>query len=177
MKQINRWVLSCQNRVVNVWYNQDHTVYGLNPTAGPQQPDNSNTVTVYDLGSGLIALQCPANPGAGIPAAFAWFTNEYSEYGTNLRFQYPWDGWVTQDYRSSSACGAPETLVRESPAPSSLYDDQDLVQLRFQRQMDRGTRITAMPDMRCSVCNRPEMAPLPCTARPAKPTAASMAIM
>ena len=23
MKQINRWVLSCQNRVVNVWYNQD----------------------------------------------------------------------------------------------------------------------------------------------------------
>ncbi|MGB6577733.1 MAG: pentapeptide repeat-containing protein [Streptosporangiaceae bacterium] len=98
MKQLNRWVLSCQDQVANIWYGQDHTVYGLNPTAGPQQPDNSNTVTVYDLGSGLIALQCPANPGAGIPAAFAWFTNEYSEYGTNLRFQYPWDGWVTQDW-------------------------------------------------------------------------------
>ena len=95
MKQINRWVLSCQNRVVNVWYNQDRTVYGLNPTAGPQQPDNSNTVAVYLLDSGdPLGLRCAGNPGQGIPSAFV--AVDYQD-PFRLRFQAP-DGSWNSDY-------------------------------------------------------------------------------
>lgn len=96
MKQINRWILSCQNRVANIWYNQDYTVYGLNPSAGPQPPNNSNTVTVYDVVGeidntpGVIALQCTGNPGAGIPTAYA---NMCPPLSYHVMFQDPNGGW------------------------------------------------------------------------------------
>lgn len=33
MTDIDRWILSYQGRVANIWYNQDYTVYGVNPGA------------------------------------------------------------------------------------------------------------------------------------------------
>jgi hypothetical protein len=36
MTPINRWMLSCQGRVANIWYEQDYTVLSLNPTPAPQ---------------------------------------------------------------------------------------------------------------------------------------------
>ena len=87
MTAINRWVLSCQNRVANVWYNQDYTVFGLNPTPGGQPADNSNIVTLHDLGNGTVALQC------GAPA----FASVRDDYGMQVQFQAPYGGgnWIT----------------------------------------------------------------------------------
>ena len=85
MKQLNRWVLSCQDQVANIWYGQDHTVYGLNPTAGPQQPDNSNTVTVYRPGQRPYRhSSAPQTPVQGIPRRFRhWFHKQ-----NNFRIWY-----------------------------------------------------------------------------------------
>lgn len=94
MEQINRWILSCQNRVVNVWYNQDRTVYGLNPTVGPQQPDNSNTVAVYLLDYGdPLGLRCAGNPGQGIPSGFV-AVDPGAPY--QLHFQAPDGSWNSE---------------------------------------------------------------------------------
>ena len=64
MAPINRWVLSCQGRVANIWYNQDNTVLGLNPTAGPQAPADNNILTLHDIGGGNVALQCGGGDNA-----------------------------------------------------------------------------------------------------------------
>jgi len=84
MTAINRWVLSCQNRVANIWYNQDYTVFGLNPTPGGQTADNSNIVTLYDLGGGNVALQCAA------PA----FASVRNDNGMQVQFQAPGGAWI-----------------------------------------------------------------------------------
>jgi uncharacterized protein YjbI with pentapeptide repeats len=92
---INRWILSCQNRVANIWYNQNYTVFGLNPAAGGQQPGDANIVTVQDLGNGNIALQC----GGGYSA----YASVRNDYGYQVQFQAPGGMWIT-------AVGADEIL-------------------------------------------------------------------
>jgi uncharacterized protein YjbI with pentapeptide repeats len=96
MTAINRWILSvldtgpdnehCQYRVVNIWYNQNYTVYGANPNPGGQAPDANNVVTLHDLGNGTIALQC----GGGYNA----FASVRDDYGYQVQFQAPNGTWI-----------------------------------------------------------------------------------
>jgi Pentapeptide repeats (8 copies) len=106
MTAINRWILSVldigpdiehsQYRVVNIWYNQNYTVFGVNPNPGGQAPADNNVVTLHDLGNGTIALQC----GGGYNA-FASMRNDY-EY--QVQFQAPYSaGWI-------AGIGGDETL-------------------------------------------------------------------
>jgi uncharacterized protein YjbI with pentapeptide repeats len=86
---INQWILSCQNRVADIWYNQDYTVYGLNPTAGGQGPGSSNLVTVHDQGGGAVALQC----GGGYNA----YASVRDDWNYQVQFQAPGSAaWITQ---------------------------------------------------------------------------------
>ncbi|MGZ8803142.1 MAG: fascin domain-containing protein, partial [Mycobacterium sp.] len=88
MTVINRWILSAQNRCANIWYNDDYTVYGLNPVPGMQAPSDANTVTLNDLGNGTIALQC----GGGYNA----FASVRDDYGYQVQFQAPYSAdWIT----------------------------------------------------------------------------------
>jgi uncharacterized protein YjbI with pentapeptide repeats len=89
MTAINRWILSYRNRCANIWYNQDYTVYGLNPAAGGQTPGDANIVTLHDLGNGIIALQCGGDHNA--------FASMRDDYGYRVQFQAPYSaGWITQ---------------------------------------------------------------------------------
>jgi uncharacterized protein YjbI with pentapeptide repeats len=96
MADINRWQLSCQNRVANIWYNQDYTVYGLNPAAGGQQAGDNNIVYVQELGGDNIALRCHAYVNYSEITAYASMRQDYN--GTyQVQFQAPWSGsWITQ---------------------------------------------------------------------------------
>ena len=85
---INRWILSCQGRVANIWYNQNYTVYGLNPTPGPQGAGDSNIIYLQDLGGGNVALQC----GGGYNA----YASMRDDYGYQVQFQAPNGTWVNQ---------------------------------------------------------------------------------
>jgi uncharacterized protein YjbI with pentapeptide repeats len=86
---INQWVLSAQNRVADIWYNMDYTVYGLSPTAGSQGPDASNLVSLHDQGDGTLALQC----GAGYHA----YASVRDDWGYQVQFQAPNSAaWITQ---------------------------------------------------------------------------------
>jgi uncharacterized protein YjbI with pentapeptide repeats len=86
---INQWILSCQNRVADIWYNQDYTVYGLYPTAGGQGADSNNLVTVHDQGGGNVALQC----GGGYDA----FASVRDDWGWQVQFQAPGSAtWLKQ---------------------------------------------------------------------------------
>jgi uncharacterized protein YjbI with pentapeptide repeats len=98
MTAINRWILSvldigpdierCQYRVVNIWYNQNYTVFGVNPNPGGQAPGDSNIVTLHDLGNGTIALQC----GGGYNA----FASMRDDYEYQVQFQAPYSAaWIT----------------------------------------------------------------------------------
>jgi len=87
MTAINRWILSYQNRVVNIWYNQDYTVYGVNPNPGGQAPGDNNIVTLADLFGGHIGLQC----GGGYNA----WASVRDDYGYQVQFQAPNGGWIT----------------------------------------------------------------------------------
>ena len=62
MTDINRWHLVCQNRVADIWYNQDYTVYGLDPRRPAVRAAGDNNI-VYGirLGGNGIALRCHAN--------------------------------------------------------------------------------------------------------------------
>ena len=89
MTDVNRWQLSCQNRVANIWYNQDYTVYGLNPVAGGQGAGDNNIVCVQELGGSNVALRCQANINA--------YASMRDDYGYQVQFQAPWSGdWITQ---------------------------------------------------------------------------------
>ena len=85
---INRWILSCQGRVANIWYNQNYTVYGLNPAPGPQGAGDSNIIYLQDLGGGNVALQC----GAGYNA----YASMRDDYYYQVQFQAPNGTWVNQ---------------------------------------------------------------------------------
>jgi uncharacterized protein YjbI with pentapeptide repeats len=98
MTAINRWILSvldigpdiehCQYRTVNIWYNQNYTVFGVNPNPGGQAPGDNNVVTLHDLGNGTIALQC----GGGYNA----FASLRDDYGYQVQFQAPYSArWIT----------------------------------------------------------------------------------
>jgi uncharacterized protein YjbI with pentapeptide repeats len=89
MTDVNRWQLSCQNRVANIWYNQDYTVYGLNPVAGGQRAGDNNIVYVQELGGNNVALRCQANINA--------YASMRDDYSYQVQFQAPWSGdWITQ---------------------------------------------------------------------------------
>ena len=89
---INQWVLSAQNRVADIWYNQDGTVYGLSLTAGPPVPGVSNLVSLRDQGNGTLALEC----GEGHNA----YASVRDDYNYQVQFQFPnypdKGGWITQ---------------------------------------------------------------------------------
>ena len=87
MAAINRWILSYQGRVVNIWYNGDYTVYGVNPNPGGQTPGDSNIVTLADLFGGHIGLQC----GGGHNA----WASVRDDYGYQVQFQAPNGTWIT----------------------------------------------------------------------------------
>jgi uncharacterized protein YjbI with pentapeptide repeats len=111
LTQLNRWILIAagghlhpgNDQVVNIWYNQDSTVYGVNPTPGAQAPGDANIVTVYmqdeEEGAGpFITLQC----GGGYNAfATAMFSDDVSQGGP-VAFQYSDGSWATQPSESFS---------------------------------------------------------------------------
>ena len=86
MTDIDRWVLSYQGRVVNIWYDQNYTVYGANRTPGGQPPGDNNIVTLVGLGNGLIGLRC------GPHAAYASVRDDYYY---QVQFQAPNGIWIT----------------------------------------------------------------------------------
>ena len=90
MTDINRWILSCQNRVANIWYDQN-AVFGLNPAAGGQPPSDANIVTLQDLGSGNIALRC----GGGYNAYASVRLNVYLDYYP-VQFQAETGAWISE---------------------------------------------------------------------------------
>jgi uncharacterized protein YjbI with pentapeptide repeats len=92
MTDIDRWILSYQGRVVNIWYNQNYTVYGVNPSAGGQAPGDNNIVTPVSLGNGVIGLRCNANGSSGGRACYA---SVRDDYGYQVQFQAPGGGWIT----------------------------------------------------------------------------------
>jgi uncharacterized protein YjbI with pentapeptide repeats len=92
MTDIDRWVLSYQGRVVNIWYNQDYTVYGVNPGTGGQPPGDNNIVTLVGLGNQVIGLRCNANSGSGGRSCYASVRDDYSY---QVQFQAPGGGWIT----------------------------------------------------------------------------------
>ena len=85
---VNQWVLSCQNRVADIYYNMNYTVYGLNPTAGPPTPGQGNLVSVRDQGGGAFALQCTASYNA--------YASVRDDCSYQVQFQAPGGAWVTQ---------------------------------------------------------------------------------
>jgi uncharacterized protein YjbI with pentapeptide repeats len=88
MNAVNRWILTCGDRVANIWYNQDYTVFGLNPVPGGQAPSDSNIVTLQNLGGGQVALQC----GGGYNA----FASMRDDYHFQVQFQAPYSAnWIT----------------------------------------------------------------------------------
>ena len=96
MTDINRWQLVCQNRVADIWYNQDYTVYGLNPAPGGQGASDSNIVYVQELGGNNIALRCHANLNGYNITAYASMRDDYNS-SYQVQFQAPWSGdWITQ---------------------------------------------------------------------------------
>ncbi len=92
MTDIDRWILSYQGRVANIWYNQDYTVYGVNPGAGRQPPGDNNIVTLVSLGNGVIGLRCNANGASGNRSCYA---SVRDDYGFQVQFQAPGGGWIT----------------------------------------------------------------------------------
>ncbi len=94
MTDINRWQLVCQNRVADIWYNQDYTVYGLNPAPGGQGAGDNNIVYVQELGGNNIALRCHANVNYTQINAYASMRDDY---GYQVQFQAPWSAdWIKQ---------------------------------------------------------------------------------
>ena len=102
MTDIDRWVLSYfdrginHNRVVNIWYNQDYTVYGVNPGTGGQPPGNNNIVTLVGLGNQVVGLRCNANPSTGGRSCYA---SVRDDYGYQVQFQAPGGRWITDPDR------------------------------------------------------------------------------
>ena len=100
MTDIDRWILSYQGRVANIWYNQDYTVYGVNPGAGGQPPGDNNIVTLVSLGNGVVGLRCNANGASGNRSCDASVRDDYR---FQVQFQAPGeDGSRVQIWTSSS---------------------------------------------------------------------------
>jgi uncharacterized protein YjbI with pentapeptide repeats len=86
---INQWILSAQNRVADIWYNQNYTVYGLTPATGPQGPGDNNLVSVHNQGGGMLALEC----GGGYNA----YASVRDDNGWQVQYQAPGSAtWITQ---------------------------------------------------------------------------------
>lgn len=103
LTQLNRWILIAAGGqglhpggIVNVWYNQDCTIYGVNPNPGPQVPDDTNIVTVYQSTQefdppGSIVLQCGGGQNA---YAYDVLDDIAPDYG-RIYFQFPDGTWST----------------------------------------------------------------------------------
>ena len=89
---VNQWILSAENRAADIWYNQDFTVYGLNPATGIPAPGSGNLVSVHDQGNGSFALECGDNYNA-----YASVRDDYN-YQVGFQFvNYPSHAWwITQ---------------------------------------------------------------------------------
>src|SRR5262245_20922746 len=87
---INAWIIRYQDgRYAQVWYNQDYTVFGLNPDPNIQPDAGDNVVQLVSLGGINVAFQC----GGGYNA-FA--SARYGDYNGQVQFQEPYSAnWIT----------------------------------------------------------------------------------